>query len=105
MRLRIGIVFALGLLAWLFVVRPAARRVALADVYNRVNEDRCCTDGLRLSPNACGRALEELARTAPADQLEKCPHSASKNRATRHGASVAFSRPPRIAMARRRSSC
>src|SRR5436309_1618102 len=64
MRLRIGIVFALGLLAWLFVVRPAARRVALADVYNRVNENRCCTDGLRRSPNACGRALEELARTA-----------------------------------------
>ena len=63
----------LGLAAWLFLVRPATRSVALADVYNRVNEDRCCTDGLVRSPNACAKALDELSRTAPREQLEKCP--------------------------------
>ena len=72
MAVRIGIVAALGLLAWLFVVRPVTRRIALADLYNRINEDWCCTDGLRRSPNACARALEELTRTAPPEQLEKC---------------------------------
>jgi len=69
---RIAVVLALGALAWLFLVRPATRSVALADLYNRVNEDRCCTDGLIRSPNACARALDELARRAPPEQLAKC---------------------------------
>ncbi len=69
---RIALVLILAFLAWLFVVRPATRGVALADVYNRVNEDRCCTDGLLRSPTACARALDELARRAPADQLARC---------------------------------
>jgi len=69
---RIAVVLALGALAWLFLVRPATRGVALADLYNRVNEDRCCTDGLIRSPNACARALDELARRAPPEQLARC---------------------------------
>jgi hypothetical protein len=73
MPLRIAIVAALGILGWLFVVRPVTRHLALADLYNRINEDRCCTDGLRRSPVACARALDQLARSAPSDQLERCP--------------------------------
>jgi hypothetical protein len=73
MPFRIALVLGVGFLSWLLVVRPVMRRLALADLYTRINEDRCCTDGLRRSPNACTRALEELARTAPPDQLEKCP--------------------------------
>ena len=69
---RIAVISALGLAAWFFAVRPAVRSLALADLYNRVNEDRCCTDGLVRSPNACARALEELERRAPREQLEKC---------------------------------
>ena len=71
--MRIAMIAALALLGWVLVVRPVTRRWALADLYARVNEDRCCADGLRRSPNACARALDELARTAPPDQLEKCP--------------------------------
>jgi hypothetical protein len=73
MRLRIWIILALGFVAWLFLVRPATNKVALADLYDRVGEDRCCTDGLLRSPNACARALDELSRRAPAEQLAKCP--------------------------------
>jgi hypothetical protein len=69
---RIVVVLMLAIGAWLFLVRPATTSVALADVYNRVNEDRCCTDGLVRSPNACARALEELSRRAPREQLDKC---------------------------------
>jgi len=69
---RIAVISILGFAAWLLLVRPAVRGVALADVYNRVNEDRCCSDGLRRSPNACARALEELQRRAPKEELEKC---------------------------------
>src|SRR5437868_12534643 len=69
---RIAVVLGLGALAWLFIVRPSTRSVALADVYNRVNEDRCCTDGLVRSPNACARALDDLSRLAPGGQLAKC---------------------------------
>lgn len=69
---RVVVVLVLAIAGWLFLVRPATRSVALADVYNRINEDRCCTDGLVRSPNACARALEELLRRAPSEQLEKC---------------------------------
>jgi hypothetical protein len=72
MRQRIAVAFALGFAAWFFLIRPATRGVALADVNNRVNEDRCCTDGLKRSPNACARALEELERMAPREQLDNC---------------------------------
>jgi hypothetical protein len=72
MGLRIAVLLALGVLAWLFLVRPATRGAALADLYNRLNEDRCCTDGLVRSPNACARALDELARRAPPEELAKC---------------------------------
>jgi len=72
MKRRIAVVFVLGFAAWFFLARPASRGVALADAYNRVNEDRCCTDGLLRSPNACARALDELQRLAPKEQLERC---------------------------------
>ena len=72
MNRRIAVILALGALAWLFLVRPATRGVALADVYNRVNEDRCCTDGLVRSPNACARALDEPRGGRPPEQLAKC---------------------------------